>query len=235
MANVLDAPAARYLVRHRLGAGGMGEVHLGTLVTPAGERSVAIKRLRQAGRPFDETSPLVPRNPYAASKAAADGFVTAFHHTHGMDTVIARCANNYGPRQFPEKLIPVMILNALDGRELPVYGDGLQIREWIHVDDACEAVDTVLAAGRAGEVYNVGAENERVNLEVVRAILRLTARDESLLRHVPDRPGHDRRYAMSAAKIRDDLGWRPRRTFDEGLAETVGWYRDNRAGTVSAR
>ena len=126
--------------------------------------------LAPAGRPFDETSPLVPRNPYAASKAAADGFVTAFHHTHGMDTVIARCANNYGPRQFPEKLIPVMILNALDGRELPVYGDGLQIRDWIHVDDACEAVDTVLAAGRAGEVYNVGAENERVNLEVVRAI-----------------------------------------------------------------
>jgi dTDP-glucose 4,6-dehydratase len=189
--------------------------------------------LAATARPFDETSPLVPRNPYAASKAAADGFVTSFHHTHGMDTVIARCANNYGPRQFPEKLIPVMILNALDGRPLPVYGDGLQIRDWIHVDDACAAVDTVLAAGRAGEVYNVGAENERVNLDVVRAILRLTGRDESLLRHVTDRPGHDRRYAMSAAKLRDSLGWRPGRTFDEGLAETVAWYRENRAWAVS--
>jgi dTDP-glucose 4,6-dehydratase len=191
--------------------------------------------LPPAARPFDEASPLAPRNPYAASKAAADGFVMAFHHTHGVDTVIARCANNFGPRQFPEKLMPLMILNALDGQPLPVYGDGLQVRDWIHVDDCCAGVDAVLGAGRAGEVYNVGAENERANLDVVRAILRLTGRDESLIRHVPDRPGHDRRYAMNAGKIRGGLGWQPRRTFDEGLAEAVAWYRANRAWTDAVR
>jgi dTDP-glucose 4,6-dehydratase len=184
---------------------------------------------------FDEASPLAPRNPYAASKAAADVFVTAFHHTHGMDAVIARCSNNYGPCQFPEKLIPLMILNAFEGLPLPVYGDGLQVRDWIHVDDHCEALDAILLNGRSGEVYNIGANDERRNLEVVRAILRLTGRDESLIRHVPDRPGHDRRYAMNAAKIRDGLGWQPRRTFDDGLAETVAWYRDNRAWTEGVR
>jgi dTDP-glucose 4,6-dehydratase len=184
---------------------------------------------------FEETTPLSPRSPYAASKAAADHFVMAFHHTHGMDTVITRCSNNYGPYQFPEKLIPLIILNAFDGQPLPIYGDGMYVRDWIHVEDHCEAVDVVLRAGRAGEVYNIGAEDERPNLDVVRAILRLTGRDESLIRHVPDRPGHDRRYAMNAAKIRGRLGWQPRRTFDEGLADTVAWYRDNRAWTEGVR
>jgi len=177
---------------------------------------------------FEETTPLSPRSPYSASKAAADHFVMAFHHTHGMDTVITRCSNNYGPYQFPEKLIPLMIANAFDGQSLPVYGDGLYVRDWIHVEDHCEAIDAVLLGGRAGEVYNVGAGNERPNLDVVRAILRLTERDESLIRYVPDRPGHDRRYAMNAAKIQGELGWRPRHGFEDGLAATVAWYRSNR-------
>jgi dTDP-glucose 4,6-dehydratase len=184
---------------------------------------------------FEETTPIAPRSPYSASKAAADHIVMAFHHTHGMDTVITRCSNNYGPYQFPEKLIPLMILNAFAGQPLPVYGDGMYVRDWIHVEDHCEAVDAVLLRGQAGEVYNIGAENERPNLDVVRAILRLTDRDESLIRHVPDRPGHDRRYAMNAAKIRDALGWRPRHDFDRGLADTVAWYRAERAWTERVR
>src|SRR3954453_20098375 len=178
---------------------------------------------------FEETTPIAPRSPYSASKAAADHFVMAFHHTHGMDAVITRCSNNYGPYQFPEKLIPLMIMNAFEGKPLPVYGDGLYVRDWIHVDDHCEAIDAVLAGGRAGEVYNIGAENERPNVDVVRAILRLTGRDESLIRHVPDRPGQDRRTAMNSRKLREALGWRPRHEFDGGLADTVAWYRDNRA------
>ncbi len=183
----------------------------------------------------DEASPLAPRNPYAASKAAAEGFVMAFHHTHGLDTVIARCCNNYGPYQFPEKLIPLMILNAIESRPLPVYGDGLQVRDWIHVDDHCEAIDAILAGGAAGELYNVGAGDGRRNLDVVRAILRLTGRDDSLIRHIPDRPGHDRRYALTTDKIRAALGWRPRRAFDDALAETVAWYRANRPWTERVR
>ena len=178
---------------------------------------------------FEETTPISPRSPYSASKAAADHLVLAFHHTHGLDVVITRCSNNYGSHQFPEKLIPLMILNAIEGKPLPVYGDGLYVRDWIHVDDHCDAVDRALTTGEAGEVYNVGAENDRPNLEVVRAILRLTGRDESLIRHVPDRPGHDRRYAINPRKIRERLGWRPRRNFDEGLAETVAWYQANLA------
>ncbi len=178
---------------------------------------------------FEETTPVAPRSPYAASKAAADHFVLAFHHTHGMDVAITRCSNNYGPFQFPEKLIPRMILNALDGLPLPVYGDGRQVRDWIHVEDHCRAVDDVLLRGLAGHVYNIGADDERANIDVVREILRLTDRDEALIRHVQDRPGHDRRYAMNARKIREGLGWRPRRQLGEGLAETVAWYRAHRA------
>ncbi len=184
---------------------------------------------------FEETTPISPRSPYSASKASADHLVMAFHHTHGMEVVITRCSNNYGPYQFPEKLIPLMILNAFEGKPLPVYGDGLYVRDWIHVEDHCEAVDAVLLDGKSGEVYNIGAENDRPNLDVVRAILRLTGRDESLIRYVPDRPGHDRRYAMNAAKIRGELGWRPRHDFDRGLAETVAWYRDNSAWSEGVR
>jgi dTDP-glucose 4,6-dehydratase len=177
---------------------------------------------------FEETTPITPRSPYSASKASADHLVQAFHHTHGLDVVITRCSNNYGPYQFPEKLIPLMILNAFEGKALPVYGDGLYVRDWIHVADHCEAIDLALLKGRSGEVYNIGAENDRPNLEVIRSILRLTGRDETLIRHVPDRPGHDRRYAMNAAKARGELGWKPARDFDTGLHETVAWYRDNR-------
>ena len=176
---------------------------------------------------FEETTPIAPRSPYSSSKAAADHFVMAFHHTHGMDVVITRCSNNYGSFQFPEKLIPLMILNAVEGKPLPVYGDGLYVRDWIHVEDHCEAIDAVLTRGKPGEVYNIGAENERPNLDVVRAILRHTSRDESLIRYVPDRPGHDRRYAMNARKMREELGWTPRHGFEQGLADTVAWYLQN--------
>jgi dTDP-glucose 4,6-dehydratase len=213
---------------------------LGTLRLLEAARTAGVRRFLQVSTDevygslgptgaFEETTPLSPRSPYSASKTAADHFVMAFHHTHGMDTVITRCSNNYGPFQFPEKLIPLMILNAFDGKPLPVYGDGLYVRDWIHAEDHCEAVDLVLEGGKAGEVYNVGAENERPNMEVVRTILRLTGRDESLIRHVPDRPGHDRRYAMNSRKIREELCWRPRHEFDAGLAATVSWYRDNPA------
>jgi len=176
---------------------------------------------------FEETTPMDPRSPYSASKAAADHFVSAFHHTHGLDTVITRCSNNYGPFQFPEKLIPLMILNAFDGHPLPVYGDGMQVRDWIHVEDHCRAIDLAVTRASPGAVYNIGAENERPNLDVVRAILKLTGRDESLIRHVTDRPGHDRRYAMNSALIRRELGWSPQHDFEHGLADTVTWYRDN--------
>jgi len=217
----------------------------GTLALLEAARAAGVRRFIQistdevygtrAAGASDEASPLAPRNPYAASKAAAEGFVMAFHQTHGLNTVIARCCNNYGPYQFPEKLIPLMILNAIDGQPLPVYGDGLQVRDWIHVDDHCEAVDAILAGGVAGEVYNVGVSDGRRNLDVVHLIVRLTGRDDSLIRHVPDRPGHDRRYAMHTGKIRAALGWRPRRAFDEGLAETVDWYRANRRWTDRVR
>ena len=176
---------------------------------------------------FREDTPLSPRSPYSASKAAADQFVQAYHHTHGMDVVITRCSNNYGPYQFPEKLIPLMTLNALQGRPLPVYGDGQQVRDWIHVEDHCAGVELVLGEGAPGEVYNVPGE-EHENLEVTERIIELTAADRSLIRHVEDRPGHDRRYALDGSKLRG-LGWQPKQNFVEGLAATVTWYRENRA------
>lgn len=177
---------------------------------------------------FSESSPIDPRSPYSASKASSDHLVSAFHHTHGLETVITRCSNNYGPFQFPEKLIPLMVLNAFEGKHLPVYGDGMQVRDWIHVEDHCAAIDLVLTKGRTGEVYNIGAENDRPNLSVIRDILRLTGAGDGLIKYVPDRPGHDRRYAMDATKIRTELGWKPARDFEQGLAETVAWYRDNK-------
>ncbi len=177
---------------------------------------------------FSETSPIDPRSPYSASKASSDHLVSAFHHTHGLDTVITRCSNNYGPFQFPEKLIPLMVLNAFEGKPLPVYGDGMQVRDWIHVEDHCSAIDLVLTKGQSGHVYNIGAENDRPNLSVIRDILRLTGANEDLIKYVPDRPGHDRRYAMDATKVRTELGWKPARDFEAGLAETVAWYRNNK-------
>ncbi len=177
---------------------------------------------------FTETTPLAPNSPYAASKAAADLMCRAYHHTFGLDVRITRCSNNYGPYQFPEKLIPLMIANALEDRPLPVYGDGQNVRDWLHVGDHCRAIDLVLRRGRAGAVYNVGGGNEWPNLALVKHLLQLLGKPESLIRFVPDRPGHDRRYAIVADRITGELGWRPQLGFAEGLAATVRWYLDNR-------
>ena len=175
---------------------------------------------------FTEASPLAPSSPYSASKAGADLLVSSYFHTYGLEAVICRGSNNYGPYQYPEKLIPLMILNALAGDPLPVYGDGMHVRNWIHVEDFAGAVGTALGRGEPGEAYNAGGPDERPNLEVVRRILELCGRDESLLEFVPDRPGHDRRYSLSSERLRE-LGWEPRVRFEAGLERTVGWYRDN--------
>ncbi|MEZ5079112.1 MAG: dTDP-glucose 4,6-dehydratase [Thermoleophilia bacterium] len=176
---------------------------------------------------FRETDPLAPSSPYSASKAGGDLQVLAWHRTYGFDCVITRGSNTYGPRQYPEKLIPLFVTNALDGESVPVYGDGMQVRDWIHVDDHCSGVMWAAEHGDAGEVYNVGGGNERPNLDITHRILSLSGRDESLIRHVDDRPGHDRRYALDTEKLRK-LGWRPTRDFERGLEETVDWYRGNR-------
>jgi dTDP-glucose 4,6-dehydratase len=178
---------------------------------------------------FDESAALLPSSPYSASKAAADLLVSSYVHTFGLPVVILRCTNNYGPYQFPEKLIPLMIANALEDRPLPVYGDGLQARDWIHVEDYCRAILAALRAGRAGEIYNVSAGRPRMNLEVIRTLLGLLGKPESLITFVQDRPGHDRRYALDSSKFRNELGWAPRRSFEEGLAATVEWNRVNAA------
>ena len=179
--------------------------------------------------PLHETAPLRPSSPYAASKAAADCFVRAFVHTHDLPAVLTRCTNNYGPWQFPEKLIPLMIVRALRDEPLPVFGDGGHVRDWIHAEDHAAALLAVLERGRPGETYNVGAGCEIANLELVRRLLGLLGKPESLIRFVADRPGHDRRYALDASRIRTELGWRPRHPIDEGLAATVAWYRSNEA------
>ncbi|MET0762495.1 MAG: dTDP-glucose 4,6-dehydratase [Thermoleophilaceae bacterium] len=178
---------------------------------------------------FTERSPLDPSSPYSATKAGGDLLVAAHAHTYRLDAVICRGSNNYGPRQYPEKLIPLCILNALHGDALPVYGDGRQVRNWLFVEDFARGIQTVLERGRTGEAYNVGGPDECENLEVVRRILELTGRDESLIEYVRDRPGHDRRYSLSSDKLREELGWQARVRFDEGLARTVDWYRDNEA------
>ena len=178
--------------------------------------------------PVREDAPLRPSSPYSASKAGGDLQVLAAVRTYGVDACITRGSNTYGPRQYPEKLIPLFVTNALEGEPLPLYGDGRQVRDWIHVEDHCAAIELVLREGTPGEVYNAGAGNERENIDVARTILELTGADPSLLRHVEDRPGHDRRYSLDSSKLHA-LGWRPQRPFDEGLAETVAWYRDNRA------
>jgi dTDP-glucose 4,6-dehydratase len=177
--------------------------------------------------PFSEATPLAPNSPYAASKAGADLLVRAAHHTHGMNAVITRCSNNYGPYQFPEKLIPLFVTNALADIPLPVYGDGRQVRDWIHVADHCRGVDAALRRGRPGAIYNFGGRSERYNIDVTRAVLKLTGKPESLIRHVTDRPGHDRRYAVDCSKAEAELGWRATTTFEDGLAATVDWYRSH--------
>ena len=178
---------------------------------------------------FSEDSPLQANSPYAASKAAADLICRAYHETFGLPVVISRCSNNYGPYQFPEKLIPLMIANALEGKPLPVYGDGQQVRDWLHVSDHCLAIDLILRRGQAGEIYNIGGGNELKNLDLVKLILQQLGKGEELINFVEDRPGHDRRYAIDAGKIRRELGWQPRHEFGAGLASTIQWYLDNRS------
>jgi len=173
---------------------------------------------------FTEMHPLAPNSPYAASKAAADLMARSYHKTYGLDVVVTRCSNNYGPYQFPEKLIPLMITNALEDRELPVYGDGMNVRDWIHVTDHCRAVDAILRKGGAGEVYNIGAGSELHNIDIVRYILRRLDKPESLIRFVKDRPGHDRRYAMDASTLTRELGWTPSIAFEDGMNQTISWY-----------
>ena len=176
---------------------------------------------------FTEDTPLAPNSPYAASKAGADLLVRAYHHTYGLPVCTTRCSNNYGPRQFPEKLIPLMLANALENKELPIYGDGLHVRDWIYVDDHCAGIMAVLEKGRSGEVYNFGGCCELTNIDLVKKLLALLDKPESLIRFVQDRPGHDRRYAMQCAKAQTELGWSPAWNLSQGLQATVGWYLEN--------
>lgn len=185
---------------------------------------------------FTETTPFAPNSPYSASKAASDHLVRAYHHTYGLPVLTTNCSNNYGPYQFPEKLIPLVILNALENKPLPVYGDGQNIRDWLYVEDHCRAIDAVLQGGRLGETYNIGGKNEIRNLDIVKTVCRILDERipadrprEELITFVKDRPGHDRRYAINAGKIERELGWVPAHTFEQGIRETVGWYLDNQA------
>ncbi len=175
-----------------------------------------------------ESAPLLPNNPYSATKASADLIVRAYHETFDLPINITRCSNNYGPYQFPETLIPLMINNCLMDRPLPLYGDGMQIRDWLHVEDHCEAIDTVLENGKDGEIYNIGGNNGRTNIDIVRLIIRTLGKSETLITFVKDRPGHDRRYAIDNTKITSQLGWGPRHGFDQGMMETIGWYLGHR-------
>jgi dTDP-glucose 4,6-dehydratase len=176
---------------------------------------------------FSEDSPFRPNSPYAATKAAADHLVRAYFETYGLPTLTVRPSNNYGPYQFPEKFIPLMITNLMEGEPVPIYGKGLNVRDWIFVEDACRAVDLIMNQGRLGEAYNVGGETEKMNIDVAREVLTLFGKDESYLTFVADRPGHDLRYALNNQKIKDELGWRPAVTFEEGIQRTVDWYAEN--------
>jgi dTDP-glucose 4,6-dehydratase len=183
--------------------------------------------------PFDETTPYSPRSPYSASKASSDHLVRAYYHTYGLPLTLTNCTNNYGPYQFPEKLIPLMILNALDGKPLPIYGDGQQVRDWLYVEDHCEAINLVVKKGKIGETYGIGGNNQPPNLEIIRTICTLldelhpnpnASSHAALMQYVTDRPGHDRRYAIDISKIKNELGWQPTKTLQTGLLETVKWY-----------
>jgi dTDP-glucose 4,6-dehydratase len=176
---------------------------------------------------FTETTPLAPNSPYAASKAASDLLVRAAIHTHGFPALITRCSNNYGPNQFPEKLIPLFVCNLLQDQPVPIYGDGLQIRDWLHVHDHCRAIREVWRRGRLGEVYNIGGRSERTNLDLTKTILRLLGKPDTMIRHVADRLGHDRRYAIDCSKIEGELGWSPSVALEQGLRDTIQWYIDN--------
>ncbi len=215
---------------------------LGTQVLLDASREYGVKRFHQVStdevygdlpldRPdlfFHEDTPLHTSSPYSSSKASADLFVMAYHRTYGLPVTISRCSNNYGPYQFPEKLIPLMISRALEDESVPVYGKGENVRDWLHVLDHCKAIDLILHRGRVGEVYNIGGHNERTNLDVVKTVLRTLDKPESLIQYVTDRPGHDLRYAIDPTKIETELGWKPTYNFDTGIRQTIQWYLDNR-------
>ncbi len=184
---------------------------------------------------FTETTPLSPNSPYSASKAGADMLVNAYHHTFGMDTITTRCSNNYGPFQFPEKLIPLFVSNLLSDQQVPVYGDGMQIRDWIHVSDHARGVEMAWRKGKSGEVYNFGGRCEKANLHLTELLLELLGKPKSLIKFVADRPGHDRRYAIDCAKAESELGWRPEISFEKGLQETIDWYKKNKEWVASIR
>ncbi|MGN0674099.1 MAG: dTDP-glucose 4,6-dehydratase [Anaerovoracaceae bacterium] len=214
---------------------------LGTQVLMDQARKYGVKRFHQVGtdevygdlpldRPdlfFVETMPLTASSPYSASKASADLLAMAYHRTFGLPVTISRCSNNYGPYQFPEKLIPLMIANAMADKDLPVYGEGLNVRDWLYVEDHCKAIDMIIREGKDGEIYNIGGHNERANIDVVKTILREVGKPESLIKYVKDRAGHDLRYAIDPTKIHDELGWEPETPFDEGIKKTIRWYLDN--------
>jgi dTDP-glucose 4,6-dehydratase len=212
----------------------------GTQVLLEGARKYGVKRFVQVSTDevygslgdtglFTEQSPLLPSSPYSASKAAGDMLVRAYHQTFGLPVNITRCSNNFGPYQFPEKLIPFMISRALKGEVLPVYGDGLNVRDWLYVEDHCRAIDLIMHQGAAGEIYNIGANNERTNIQIVRTILAELGKPESLIAYVKDRPGHDRRYGIDASKITRELGWRPETDFATHIKKTIRWYQDNQS------
>ena len=184
---------------------------------------------------FTETTPLAPNSPYSASKAGSDLLVSAYHHTFGMDALITRCSNNYGPYQFPEKLIPLLITNLMDGLKIPIYGDGMNVRDWLHVEDHCAGILLALEKGKAGETYNIGGGNERTNIDIARQLLALLGKDESSIRYVEDRLGHDRRYAIDASKIRRELGWEPKHGFEAGLRPRWNGTRPTRSGGGPSR
>lgn len=177
---------------------------------------------------FTENTPLAPNSPYSASKASADLLVRSYYETYGLPINITRCSNNYGPFHFPEKLIPLIIINTLANKHLPVYGDGLHVRDWLHVEDHCRAIDLVLHNGKVGEIYNIGGNNEYTNIEIVKRIIQYLGKSESLIHHVTDRPGHDRRYAIDSSKLQKELGWSPKYTFDIGIEQTIKWYLENK-------
>jgi len=215
---------------------------IGTQVLMDAARKFGVKRFHQVStdevygdlpldRPdllFTEETPLRPSSPYSASKAAADLLVLAYYRTYKLPVTISRCSNNYGPYHFPEKLIPLMIIRALNDQPLPVYGDGRNVRDWLYVEDHCSAIDLIIHHGREGEVYNIGGRNERSNLEVVKTILKELGKPEELITFVKDRPGHDLRYAIDPTKIKNELGWEPKTSFEEGIKKTIKWYLDNR-------
>ena len=214
---------------------------MGTRVLLDASRKFGVKRYHQVSTdevygdlPLDRpvlydtaNTPIHTSSPYSASKASADLFVLAYHRTFGTPVTVSRCSNNYGPYHFPEKLIPLMISRALADEELPVYGNGENVRDWLHVSDHCEAIDLIIHKGKVGEVYNIGGHNERTNLQVVQTILKALDKPESLIKYVKDRPGHDRRYAIDPTKIETELGWKPKYNFDTGIAQTIQWYLDN--------